>query len=141
MYQTTFNQSVPISAWPQKKTKLIQENLLCSFSSQLLRCNPVPISIPSTKKSHVDLPQTGSLSITKKKPQSFRDNPLKKAKVRTELCENFMLGRPCEFGSKCSYAHGEHELRLTKLREREYIEDIWTFRTKPCFDWVSTGAW
>lgn len=93
-----------------------------------------------------DLPQAlcpdfVSLSPQKKKPQSFRDNPLKKAKVKTELCENMRKTGKCEYGTKCSYAHGKHELQLTKLYERENLEDISTFRSRPCPDWVSTGSW
>lgn len=75
-------------------------------------------------------------------PQNLRGDPFRSAKVKTELCRNFMSGKGCPFGSKCNYAHGEHELKFTKLLdlERSGLVDIEIFRTHPCFTWVATGA-
>jgi len=93
-----------------------------------------PICIPVNTNNNMQ-------RTPRKKAQSFRGDPQKRAKIKTELCKNFMnLGR-CEFGVKCSYAHGGHELRLTKLHEWDNFVDICTFRSRPCLDWVSTGAW
>jgi hypothetical protein len=79
----------------------------------------------------------------KKKPQNFRDDPKKRARVKTELCQNFMMGKHCKFGKKCNYAHGRHELKLTKLKERHEagLLDATTYRTRPCFNHIATGAW
>ena len=79
----------------------------------------------------------------KKKPQNFRDDPQKRARVKTELCQNFMTGKSCKYGRKCNYAHGHHELKLTKLKERHEagLLDAATYRTRPCFDHIATGSW
>lgn len=79
--------------------------------------------------------------ISRKKAQSFRGDPQKKAKIKTELCKNFMNNGRCEFGLKCSYAHGYNELRMTRLYEWEDFVDVSMFRTRPCLDFVATGAW
>ena len=74
-----------------------------------------------------------------KKPQSFRDDPDKKAKVKTELCKYFIQGNLCPLGYKCNFAHGKHELRSKKLMDLKV--DFATYRTQSCFDWVATGSW
>ena len=75
--------------------------------------------------------------------QNLRGDPFRSAKVKTELCRNFNTPRGCQFGDKCNYAHGAHELKLTKLMdlERAGLVDIEIFRTHPCLTWVATGAW
>ena len=77
-----------------------------------------------------------------KRPQSFRDDPSRRARVKTELCERFKRGEVCPFGDKCSFAHGVEELKLKKLYDLQSanLEDISWFRTRPCFDFVSTGS-
>ncbi len=76
-------------------------------------------------------------------PQNLRGDPFRSAKVKTELCRNFMTAGGCAFGDKCNYAHGVHELKYTKLMdlERAGLVDIEIFRTHPCPTWVSTGSW
>ena len=76
-------------------------------------------------------------------PQNLRGDPFRSAKVKTELCRNYLSSRGCPFGDKCNYAHGEHELKFTKLMdlERAGLVDIEIFRTHPCPTWVATGAW
>jgi len=76
-------------------------------------------------------------------PQNLRGDPFRSAKVKTELCRNFNSAKGCPFGDKCNYAHGEHELKFTKLMdlERAGLVDIEIFRTHPCPTWVATGAW
>ena len=76
-------------------------------------------------------------------PQNLRGDPFRSAKVKTELCRNFMTAKGCPFGDKCNYAHGEHELKYTKLMdlERAGLVDIEIFRTHPCPTWIATGAW
>lgn len=76
-------------------------------------------------------------------PQNLRGDPFRSAKVKTELCRNFNSPKGCPFGDKCNYAHGEHELKFTKLMdlERAGLVDLEIFRTHPCPTWVATGAW
>mmetsp|Transcript_25441 Transcript_25441/g.55581 ORF Transcript_25441/g.55581 Transcript_25441/m.55581 type:complete len:955 (-) Transcript_25441:277-3141(-) len=75
-------------------------------------------------------------------PQNLRGDPFRSAKVKTELCRNFMSGKVCQFGDKCNYAHGEHELKYTKLLHLENagLVDVEIFRTRPCITWMATGA-
>lgn len=75
-------------------------------------------------------------------PQNLRGDPFRSAKVKTELCRHFGSAKGCPFGDKCNYAHGEHELKYTKLMdlERAGLVDIEIFRTHPCPTWVATGA-
>ncbi len=76
-------------------------------------------------------------------PQNLRGDPFRSAKVKTELCRHYNTPKGCPFGDKCNYAHGEHELKYTKLMdlERAGLVDIEIFRTHPCPTWVATGAW
>jgi len=79
-------------------------------------------------------------------PQSFKNDLHRQKKIKTELCKYYLNGTVsmCPFGSKCNYAHGEKELKYSTLHEMKcagLVEDIHTYRTHPCFSWVSTGAW
>eukprot|EP00557_Chaetoceros_sp_GSL56_P000124 CAMPEP_0176500072 /NCGR_PEP_ID=MMETSP0200_2-20121128/13310_1 /TAXON_ID=947934 /ORGANISM="Chaetoceros sp., Strain GSL56" /LENGTH=1051 /DNA_ID=CAMNT_0017898623 /DNA_START=829 /DNA_END=3984 /DNA_ORIENTATION=+ len=76
-------------------------------------------------------------------PQNLKGDPLRQAKVKTELCLFYSRGKPCPFGTKCNYAHGEDELKYTRLVEMDragLVADIKAYRAYPCFSWVSTGA-
>jgi len=76
-------------------------------------------------------------------PQNLRNDPKRKAKVKTELCSYYLKNEPCPFGKDCHYAHGYHELKYTKvmeLKQHGLIDDPCTYRTRPCFSWVSTGG-
>lgn len=72
--------------------------------------------------------------------QRFRDEPGKRSIVKTEMCEAFPN---CEFGSKCNYAHHESELKYRTILERhdEGLIDKETFRTRPCWAYITTGSW
>jgi len=75
--------------------------------------------------------------------QQCRSTP-RKQRLKTELCMHWTNGRECPFGDTCTYAHGEHELQITKLLDFQragLIEDAQTYRTKPCWTWVATGSW
>lgn len=89
--------------------------------------------------SHID-----QEAVDKKSPppQNLRGDPFRSAKVKTELCRHYNTEKGCPFGNKCNYAHGEHELKFTKLLdlERAGLIDIEVFRTHPCITWLSTGT-
>ena len=77
-------------------------------------------------------------------PQNLKGDPHRQAKVKTELCLHYARGKECPFGSRCNYAHGEDELKYTKLfelKEAGLIDDVTTYRTHPCASWVATGSW
>lgn len=52
-------------------------------------------------------------------------------KFKTEICRNWTQGI-CEFGSKCTFAHGQHELRLRETAAGNY-------RTKNCKQFHELG--
>lgn len=75
---------------------------------------------------------------------STSDETFRHHRAKTELCTHFLRSGTCPYGSGCSFAHGEAELQKTKLidlQEQGLIDDIDSYRTKPCWTWVSTGSW
>ena len=65
------------------------------------------------------------------------------AKKRTEYCRFILNNEPCKFGALCNFAHSEDELQLKTLYERHDagLLNKYTLRTRPCFDFISTGSW
>lgn len=74
--------------------------------------------------------------------QNLRGDPFRSAKVKTELCRYYRAGKECPFGEKCNYAHGQHELKFTRIMDLEQagLIDIQIFRTRPCCTWVMCGT-
>lgn len=103
-----------------------------------------PRSGGNVSTPNICFPATESLDSRESPlPQNLRGDPFRSAKVKTELCRNFNTAKGCPFGDKCNYAHGEHELKFTKLMDlhRAGLIDLEIFRTHPCPTWVATGAW
>jgi hypothetical protein len=71
------------------------------------------------------------------------EDPVRKSRLKTELCMHYENGTHCPFGANCTYAHGEEELQMTKLMDlhRAGLVELDTYRTKPCLTWISTGSW
>ena len=89
-------------------------------------------------------PSPASISTNgRKSPFVDTDDTVKKTRLKTELCMHYANGRPCPFGSNCTYAHGEEELQMTKLVDlhKAGLIDMETYRTRPCWTWVATGSW
>ena len=113
------------------------------------RKSPVmPSNYPSGRGSlppffHPRVPQSpGGNSIGSQSAQA--EDQSRKQRAKTELCMHFINGRVCPFGVNCTYAHGEEELQMTKLMDLHragLLEDVKTYRTKPCLTWVATGSW
>jgi hypothetical protein len=55
---------------------------------------------------------------------------------KTELCKNWELFGDCFFKDKCSFAHGEYELRNKILVKND--ENI-KYKTKPCRSFIEKG--
>ena len=85
----------------------------------------------------------GDLSSRKNSWSSREEDPVRKSRIKTEMCMHYENGTHCPFGANCTYAHGEEELQMTKLMDlhRNGLVDLDTYRTKPCLTWVSTGSW
>lgn len=56
------------------------------------------------------------------------DNPMIDTKrYRTELCRQFDETGCCQYGPRCHYAHGHHELRMSLHRHPKFKTDKCTF--------------
>lgn len=118
-----------------KNTTLESPTRLRKHSVDSIDLNISPVTNDSTDNT------AGSLSPL---PQNLKGDLHRLAKVKTELCLHYARGKECPFGSRCNYAHGEDELKYTKLFELKdagLIDDVTTYRTHPCASWVATGAW
>jgi hypothetical protein len=81
---------------------------------------------------------------SKKSTRSAREeDPVRRSRLKTEMCMHYENGSNCPFGANCTYAHGEEELQMTKLVDlyRAGLVDLDTYRIKPCLTWISTGSW
>ena len=76
-------------------------------------------------------------------PARVEHDPIRKSRLKTEMCLHFINNTSCPFGANCTYAHGEEELQLTKLMDLHEagLVDVATYRTVPCLTFVSTGSW
>ncbi|GAX78755.1 hypothetical protein CEUSTIGMA_g6192.t1 [Chlamydomonas eustigma] len=60
---------------------------------------------------------------------------------KTRLCQEFMTSGNCKYGMKCTFAHGQHELRSvgqmsnTPMEKRPEIH-----KTKLCLKFIQTGS-
>ena len=97
-----------------------------------------------------EVPTTPTTTSPLKKKKLFRSSPspfskpANKQRIKTEMCIHYEKTGQCPFGARCTYAHGTEELQQKKLlamHRMGLVEDVETFRTKPCMLWVSTGSW
>ena len=99
-----------------------------------------------TSTSNVPSSRTGRSKSTEKLSDisnNYHDKPCLEVKSKTELCKNFVDGIYCPFGSRCKFAHGYHELKqrsLMDMKRQGLVDDIYSYRTRPCFTWISTGS-
>ena len=105
---------------------------------------PTPFKTPNKYRRESPVPcSPGNSSIGSTSTADDRSSS-RKQRLKTELCMHWTSGRECPFRDQCTYAHGEHELQITKLLDLQkagLIEDAETYRTKPCWTWVATGSW
>ncbi|CAB9516475.1 zinc finger protein 36, C3H1 type-like [Seminavis robusta] len=116
--------------------------------STTIRPSPIPPPKKSIKKA---IPQRKSPEQQQQQPQSKKaksanhqsDDLSRKSRVKTELCMHVKQGAKCPFGAQCTFAHSEDELKMTKLLDLQragWIDSVDTYRTKPCFLFVSAGS-
>ena len=76
-------------------------------------------------------------------PPRVEHDPIRKSRIKTEMCLHFINKTSCPFGANCTYAHGEEELQLTRLMDLHEagLVDASTYRTVPCLTFISTGSW
>lgn len=55
-------------------------------------------------------------------PKANKHAEVKPSKYRTALCEFYLRQEACPFGTRCAFAHGEHELR-TEERNLKLLKD------------------
>jgi hypothetical protein len=96
-----------------------------------------------TQQEQPPRPKTPTGKKSPFKSSSGDDDSIRKSRIKTEMCMHYSSGRPCPFGSLCTYAHGEEELQLTRLMDlhKAGLVDKDTYRIKPCLTWVATGSW
>ena len=146
---TTTPRPSPTGTYLQVANSLTQSPLV--FASPLPRtrspsmmARPTPFKTPTKYRRESPVPcSPGNSSIGSNSTADDRSSS-RKQRLKTELCVHWTSGRECPFRDQCTYAHGEHELQITKLLDFQkagLIEDAETYRTKPCWTWVATGSW
>jgi hypothetical protein len=72
------------------------------------------------------------MDLNKTKNGRREDDPVRKSRIKTEMCMHYENGTHCPFGVNCTYAHGEDELQMTKLMDlhRAGLVELETYRTK-----------
>jgi len=70
-------------------------------------------SVSTADSPQSESPREGSSPSYKSKHQVNLERRHRnfQVKKKTELCKTFLLGLTCQYGSKCSFAHGYDELR------------------------------
>eukprot|EP00550_Attheya_septentrionalis_P011756 CAMPEP_0198303878 /NCGR_PEP_ID=MMETSP1449-20131203/57113_1 /TAXON_ID=420275 /ORGANISM="Attheya septentrionalis, Strain CCMP2084" /LENGTH=887 /DNA_ID=CAMNT_0044006385 /DNA_START=658 /DNA_END=3321 /DNA_ORIENTATION=- len=128
-FESVQSQSSYGSQSPGRKTKKKRNSRRKgSVSSTVDTCEP---------SNDLDSNETSPKKALKPRGDKFRE-----AKVKTVLCNYYKTGKACPFRSECLYAHGDDELKYTKLMAMENagLVDVETFRTHPCLTWIATGA-
>ena len=143
-------QVFPSAASPSMMSEQTAETMtVTSRSTTPYSCaSPSPTRFLNTSYCYDSQSSTPTIRASPAKRRSqFNSSPsvedsARKQRIKTELCTHYEAGKGCPFGERCTYAHGEKELQKTKLMDLQragLVEDVETYRTKPCFTWVSTG--
>ena len=89
-------------------------------------------SISPARPDTLATPVSAFRAAVKKPPRKFSNEEERQQfvedysrKFKTELCKNWMAFGSCEFGDKCSFAHGKDQLSVKKHVPENY-------KTKPC---------
>ncbi|VEU21449.1 DEKNAAC102280 [Brettanomyces naardenensis] len=97
--------------------------LVSSTSSVVDASQSTHYTRKSIPRDHKFNGHDGSAKVSRR-----RDNQL----YKTEMCVQFQRHGYCPYGTKCQFAHGQHELKKVKR------SDNW--KTKPCINWMRTGT-
>ena len=66
---------------------------------------------------------------------STNNAPKRKLLFKTELCSSWLRRGRCEYGDKCSFAHGADE-----LRRRTEVPRCKNYKSLPCQGWIACGV-
>jgi hypothetical protein len=67
---------------------------------------------------------------------------LKMGKEKTEMCFFIKNQVTCPYKKDCTFAHTAQELKVLRYWDVcNGLEEASLFRCRPCFTYVSTGAW
>ncbi len=116
-----------------------------SAAADIIKKSSIPITF-TTSHSVTERTSSGTnttVSSANNAPPPPSPIHCKKNLVKTEFCKYIINNEVCKFGSFCNFAHSEEELNYKTLFERHDagLLDKNTLRTRPCFDFVSTGSW
>ena len=139
-YTSSYSSLSPSSSCGDRKDSIASSHFWCRPCNETSLQSLPPLPFRSSSKSNT----SRGLTRVRPKQKSFRDVPEKKKLLKTEYCDKFPNVSACPHGDKCHFAHSEDELVLKTLLERRdagVIKDIETYRTRPCFTFVSTGSW
>ncbi|KAL4460911.1 hypothetical protein ABPG74_016383 [Tetrahymena malaccensis] len=86
-------------------------------------------SSDSDGENNQNLSQSQQGSSSTNEPQ----NLIQKERYKTELCRNFQIHGSCNYGKKCQYAHGRHELQQKPERKTNQY-----YKTRPCKEFFNS---
>ncbi|EAS01338.1 zinc finger protein CTH1 (macronuclear) [Tetrahymena thermophila SB210] len=86
-------------------------------------------SSDSDGENNQNLSQNQQESSSTTEPQ----NLIQKERYKTELCRNYQIHGTCNYGKKCQYAHGRHELQQKPERKTNQY-----YKTRPCKEFFNT---
>lgn len=87
-------------------------------------------SPPGGYVHHANSPNGTSPGPNNKRHHDIEDELGHQDRYKTELCRSWHESGTCRYGSKCQFAHGQHELRPV-MRHPKY-------KTEPCRSWMET---
>lgn len=113
----------------------LQQQQLETLNSKKLEADKLPLTQENLDKLQDSTPTTTKAPAGgsgTKSANSSENNKINTVLYKTELCSTFQRSGTCPYGSKCQFAHGEHELKAVDRGSK--------WRSKPCANWSKTGS-